>query len=197
MGLITRQYDYTGGNVMNPDQNDANENALYTLVNGNIDNDNIKSAAAIASSKIAITDPGTDYAHTGTYSTLANHISDATAHGSGISQFERFRYNVLSTGTSVVPRWYNKTGRTLTISAVYVYAATAPTGADLIVDANLNGTTIFTTQTNRPTIAAGSNDDTSGTPELADIDDGEYIDFDIDQVGSTVPGSDLLIVVYF
>lgn len=73
---------------------------------------------------------------------------------------------------------------------------TAPTGASLIVDVNKNGTTIFTTQANRPTIAASGFTDT-GTPDIdgdeRDIDPGDYIQIDIDQVGSTVPGSDLTV----
>jgi hypothetical protein len=197
MGLVTRTYTYTAGNTINPTENNSNENTLYTLVNGNIDNDNIKTAAAIASTKIAIVDPSTNYAHTGTYDSLDDHISDAVAHGGGLSQMERFRYNVLTTGTSVVPRWYNKSGQTKTIEAVFVHVGTAPTGASLIVDVNKNGTTIFTTQDNRPTIAATETSDTSGTPDVTSVEDGDYLDFDIDQVGSTIPGADLLIVVYF
>jgi hypothetical protein len=40
------------------------------------------------------------------------------------------------------------------IESVAATVGTAPTGASLIVDVNKNGTTIFTTQANRPTIAA-------------------------------------------
>lgn len=200
MGLITRQYTYAAGNTIDPDENEANENALYNLVNGNIENANIKAGAAIASTKIAITDPSTGYDHDGTYSDLADHIADAVCHGGGggLAQFERFRYNVLQTGTNVCPRWYNKTGDTKTVSAVFVMVETAPTGADLIIDVNKNGTSIFaSTPANRPTISASGTSGTSGTPDTTSLADGDYVTFDIDQVGSTIPGSDLLIVVFF
>lgn len=199
MGLITRQYTYTAGNTIDPDENNANENALFNLVNGNIENANIKAGAAIASTKIAITDPGAAYDHDGTYSDLADHIADAVCHGQGgLAQFERFWYGVVETGTNMMPRWYNKTGSTKTISNVFLMVETAPTGASLIVDVNKNGTSIFaTTPANRPTIAASGTSGTSGTPDTTSVADGDYLTFDIDQVGSTIPGSDLLVVIFF
>jgi hypothetical protein len=60
------------------------------------------------------------------------------------------------------------------------------TGSSVLVDVNINGTTIFTTQANRPTIAAGSVRDITGTPNAADADfvAGDRITVDIDQVGT-------------
>lgn len=72
---------------------------------------------------------------------------------------------------------------------------TAPTGADMIVDVNRNGTTIFTTQSNRPQIAAGSTTDISRTIENGRLDPGDYLTVAVDQVGSTVAGSDLVVNV--
>jgi hypothetical protein len=72
---------------------------------------------------------------------------------------------------------------------------TAPTGASLIADIHRSGTTIFTTQTNRPTIAAGSNTDLADAIEVNSLGSGEYLTCDIDQVGSTVAGSDLTVQV--
>lgn len=92
-------------------------------------------------------------------------------------------------------RWYNRTGKTLTIHAAWVAAGTAPTGADLIVDVNKNGTTIFSTQANRPTIAAGTNGGVSDTPDVTTLADGDYLTVDIDQVGSTIAGSDVTVGV--
>lgn len=197
MGLVTKTKTWADNEGVNYTDMNANFDTLYTLVNGNVDNDNVKASAGIVSSKIAVTDPGSSYAHSGTYTTLANHIADATAHGGGLAQFERAVYGVLSTGTNATMRWYNKTGQSKTISAVFAYVETAPTGADLIIDVNKNGTTIFTTQSGRPTIAASANSDTSDTPDVTSVANGDYLTFDIDQVGSTIPGSDLLIVVYF
>lgn len=84
--------------------------------------------------------------------------------------------------------------RDVTISSVRASCGTAPTGASLKVDVNKNGTTIFTNQANRPEIAIGTNTDTS-VPDVTALSEGDYLTFDIDQVGSTVAGSDLVIQV--
>lgn len=82
-----------------------------------------------------------------------------------------------------------------TIVKVKAYVQTAPTGADLIIDVDKNGTTIFTTQANRPIIAAGNNADDSGTPNVTSLAEGDRLGFHIDQVGSTVAGADLSVTV--
>lgn len=80
------------------------------------------------------------------------------------------------------------------ISKVKIYSATAPTGAALIADVNKNGTTIFTTQGNRPEIAIDGNADDSGTPDVTSLSEGDRLSFDIDQVGSTLAGGDPFII---
>ena len=82
----------------------------------------------------------------------------------------------------------------LTISKVIVYSDVAPTGASLIVDINKNGTTIFTTQANRPQVAIGEHFDESGTPNITSLTKGNRVSVDVDQVGSTVKGGNDLIV---
>lgn len=107
-----------------------------------------------------------------------------------------FTYSVVgavSTSTGAT-RVYNDTGRTLTIAKVRASVVTAPTGSALIVDVNKNGTTIFTTQSARPTIAASSTTAT-GTPAVTTLADGDYVTVDVDQVGSLVAGSDLTVQV--
>jgi hypothetical protein len=91
-------------------------------------------------------------------------------------------------------RWYAKGDWTIT--QVRAAVGTAPTGASLIVDVNKNGTTIFTTQTNRPTIAAGTNTDLADAIEVATLADGDYLTVDVDQIGSGTPGSDLVVEVW-
>ena len=99
----------------------------------------------------------------------------------------------LSTGTNKAPSVL--ADEAMTIDKVYVYARTAPTGASLIVDVNKNGTTIFTTQSNRPEIAISANTDESGAPEVNSLAKNDRLDVDIDQVGSTVAGADLTVMV--
>ena len=95
------------------------------------------------------------------------------------------------TGTNKI---YNDTGQTLTILSVRASVVTAPTGQSLIVAVPKNGTTIFTTQSARPTIAA-SGTTTKSTPAVTSWADGEYLTIDVDQVGSTTPGGNLTITV--
>lgn len=85
---------------------------------------------------------------------------------------------------------------TYTILGVLIMVGTAPVGANIIVDVNKNGSTIFTSSGNRPTILDGAND--SGaliTPDITDLVFGDYLTFDIDQVGSGTAGSNLSICV--
>ena len=82
-----------------------------------------------------------------------------------------------------------------TVDKVYIAVNTAPTGSSIIVDVNKNGTTIFTTQGNRPEIAIGANTDESGTPDVTALVKNDYLTYDIDQIGSTVAGSDLTVHV--
>jgi hypothetical protein len=78
-----------------------------------------------------------------------------------------------------------------TITNVTASCFTAPTGAAAIVDVNKAGTTIFTTQGNRPTIADGANDDLSSVPDVTAVTQNDIFTIDIDQIGSTTPGKDL------
>ena len=90
-------------------------------------------------------------------------------------------------------RWYLEGNYTL--ESVRASVGTAPTGASILVDVNKNGTTIYGTQSNRPTIAAGTNTAVGGTASTTTFASGDYITVDIDQVGSTVAGSDLTVTV--
>ena len=60
-------------------------------------------------------------------------------------------------------RIYNGFDITLRILKVTLSVGTAPAGAAIIADVNKAGTTIFTTQANRPQIAAGTNYGESAT----------------------------------
>jgi hypothetical protein len=84
------------------------------------------------------------------------------------------------------------------IVGVDATVSTAPTGSSLIVDVNKNGTTIFTTQANRCAVAAGSNANVStAIPDVTAFSARDYLTVDIDQVGSTVAGADLVVQVTY
>lgn len=91
-------------------------------------------------------------------------------------------------------RWYARGAWTIT--QVRASVGTAPTGASLIVDVNKNGTTIFTTQSNRPTIAASGFTDLADAINVSALADGDYLTVDTDQVGSSVAGSNLTVQVW-
>lgn len=73
----------------------------------------------------------------------------------------------------------------------------APTGAAVLVDVNKGGVTIFTAQGSRPSIAAAAFASQDAEPDVTAVAAGEYLTCDVDQVGSSVPGSDLTVVVRY
>lgn len=85
----------------------------------------------------------------------------------------------------------------LTITNVVASVGTAPTGSSIIVDVNKNGTTLFTTQANRPTITASSFVDLTSLPDVTAVAAGDYLTIDVDQRGSTIAGTDLVVQIVF
>jgi hypothetical protein len=82
-----------------------------------------------------------------------------------------------------------------TIVNVAAWVGTAPTGADVIFDVHKNGATLFSTQGNRPTIAAGTFADLTNTPDVTAITAGDYLTLDVDAVGSIIAGSDAVVTL--
>jgi hypothetical protein len=89
------------------------------------------------------------------------------------------------------------------LDSVTLAITTAPTGRALIVDVNKGSgsgaaTTIFGTAANKPTIAAGATRDVSPSTDasVTTFASGDYLTIDIDQAGSTVPGSDLTVTIW-
>jgi hypothetical protein len=97
-------------------------------------------------------------------------------------------------GTLRIP---NVTGRTLTMSKVYLIIDTAPVDASIIVDIHKDGTTIFTTQGNRPAITTGNTTGQSTSLDVTSWADGSYLTMDVDQIGSTTAGSNLTVVIVY
>lgn len=89
-------------------------------------------------------------------------------------------------------RWY--ADGDYRINSVRASVGSPSAGSSVIVDVNIDGTTIFTTQGNRPTIAAAGYTAT-GTPNVTTLANGSYLTVDIDQIGSGTPGSDLLVQI--
>jgi hypothetical protein len=82
-----------------------------------------------------------------------------------------------------------------TVVSCAVRVKTAPTGQSIKVDFNKNGTTIFSNQSNRPEIAVSTNLSDDKTPDITTMAQDDVFTIDIDQVGSTIAGADLVAVI--
>ena len=99
----------------------------------------------------------------------------------------------LSTGTGTI-RIYNDSGRTLTFVEIRAAVGTAPLTTDIIVDVNVDGTTIMTGT--KVVIAASANTGSQTTFSTTTIADGSYITADIDQIGTGTVGADLAVTIW-
>lgn len=110
--------------------------------------------------------------------------------------YETFTYSAapgnVATGTGKARLYLEGSYQVETVRAA---VNTAPTGATLICDVNKNGTTIYTSQGNRPTIAISGFTATGNSPAVKTFAAGDYITVDVDQVGSTITGADLTVTV--
>ena len=82
----------------------------------------------------------------------------------------------------------------MTIVKAYIKALTGPTGADLTIDLNVNGTSIWnTTQANRLKIAAGATYGVQTAFDNTDLTEGDIFSIDIDTIGSIVKGQKIIV----
>ena len=83
-----------------------------------------------------------------------------------------------------------------TIDEVYLMVGTAPgTDKTFTVDVNKNGTTIFTTQANRPSIADTATEDTSGTPDVTTFVKNDKFTVDVDVSTATTAVADAVCII--
>lgn len=87
-----------------------------------------------------------------------------------------------------------------TVTNVIIGVGTAPVGGSIVVDVNMNGSSMFTAGA-KPTITSGNTSSTQNAPDVpanATAYDGSYITVDIDSVGAGgTEGSDLVVVVEY
>lgn len=96
------------------------------------------------------------------------------------------------TGGAGVFAWTNDLGVPVNIRSVRAKVGTAPAGQAIIIDVKVNGTSIYGTPGNRPTIAAGAKNSGRNTGFTTTvIPDGAELTVDIAQIGTTTPGADL------
>ena len=84
------------------------------------------------------------------------------------------------------------------ITGVYLYGFTLGTSSSTIIDIHKNGTTVFTTQVNRPSLAFNDADHVSlsSAPDVASLVAGDYLTIDIDQVANNSMGLTIVIAMY-
>lgn len=160
MGTITRPNSFVAGNTIIASEVNDDLNTIYNEFNGNISNDNVDAAAAIAASKISF---GTTV---WVRSVLSLATSDISA-GTGKDEF---------TVPATIPsgKWV--------IESVEVEVDTAPgSSKTLTIDVNKAGTTILSSaiSVSNSTILS-----TGNTPSVTALSAGDRITMDIDTATS-------------
>jgi len=101
---------------------------------------------------------------------------------------------VLTTGTNKTPILIVPIN--LTIEKVWAAIKTASSGTAVICDVNLNGFCIWATkQANRITIVAGSTSGNTTSFDTTSVSAGDQLTLDIDQIGSSTPGTSITIQI--
>lgn len=124
----------------------------------------------------------------GDYDLLANGITTPVTVDAGGDPETASTSLVLSVGSpggigTGRGRVYNDTGRTLYVTAVRMTALNAG-GGGLVADVNINGSTIYSTQQNRPSLPVSVGTGTvknTGFNVGAALADGDYVTIDVDQ----------------
>lgn len=99
----------------------------------------------------------------------------------------------MATGTDLAGTFYAPYA--MKVFGADIFAKTAPTGAVLTLDINDDGTTMFTT---KPSIADGGTSDVDNTAnDNIVVAEDSLITVDVDAIGSTVPGIDAYVKLYF
>lgn len=162
----------------------------------------VSGVAGGATSFLNLTDTPSSYTGFEGYTVVVNSQGDgltylSTASGTTLYNQALFANEGDLTVSSNPLRIYNNFGGSRTITKVQLSVGTAPVGSAIIVDINKNGTTIFTTQANRPQIAASANSGSSTTIDVPNWAEGEYLTMDVDQIGSSTAGSNLVVHVVY
>lgn len=109
MGLVTKTKTFSSGETIQAADHNNNLDTLYTLVNGQIDNANIKSGAGIVESKITFSATGHNHSGTTNGANISlSSISTGSANTGDIVYYTGTAWARLGTGTA---------GTTLTMAA--------------------------------------------------------------------------------
>lgn len=123
-----------------------------------------------------------------------NFLNGINVRGKPICNFVFTVPGTATVGVGVTPWVAPRDG---VVRNVILACGTAPGTQSLIGDVNKNGTTIFTTQGNRPTITAGTTKDTSSVPDVTAFSAGDVFTCDIDQIGSGPAGAEVVFMIEY
>lgn len=125
--------------------------------------------------------------------TAGNEFSDAGTGTRGWDYIELQRSGTLT--VAAVDTFRHRVAAASVLGRTLLDVATAPTGQAILVDVNKGGTTIYSTQANRPSVADGATQGSSTiAPDITSAAAGDYLTADIDQIGSGTAGADLIVL---
>lgn len=102
----------------------------------------------------------------------------------------------LAVGSDLAPLHHDAM-ETGVLTEVRARLKTAPTGAALKIDINVGGTSIWNSGNDRLSVSAGQLTGSTTTITNTTITKGDKLTIDIDQVGSTVAGADLIVYLIY
>ncbi len=109
-------------------------------------------------------------------------ITARVPRGRGFQNLQDFSNGAITTGTAKREWIVNFHGRI--VDVICDSEAAGSGGSSDIIDVNINGTTIYTTQANRPTLNSGDTGmfSEASLPEVVTVVPGDIISYDVDQV---------------
>lgn len=181
MSTISRVTTWSDNQTLTASALNGEFNNILNDYNGSVTNANISASAGIAESKLTFS--GSGHGHTG------------GTDGKLITIVKNVTYGSFLPGSPAVANDLGLNPRvraTTTATRISAYARTAPTGTDMIVRV-FNITQAVTVATLN--ITAGSQTVTSTSMTNASLAAGDYLRFDVTQVGSTINGSNITVQI--
>jgi len=88
--------------------------------------------------------------------------------------------------------------RNCTLEKAIMYVEDTGDSSSTIIDVNINGTTVYTNQANRPEVDYDDADhiDEGGTPDVTSLTANDIITIDLDQIAPSSSGLDVVIIAY-
>jgi hypothetical protein len=90
---------------------------------------------------------------------------------------------------------YPITGGPLQIVSIAAALGTASVGGPVVLDVNINGVSIYADPADRPRFEVGETLAVVGDHTATTVTDGDVLTIDVDEVGPSVPGADLVVNV--